>query len=125
MDPSVTGMLRVRLYDVASKRYVSTGYQLHLADDSWLWGDMKSGAGADGWGPTVRKPAGAHEVVIENFLCGDKYWFFANPIVKPVDIRPGETTDVTIETDLSAAPAKKTMVNRTGAPCTSGPGTPR
>jgi hypothetical protein len=83
---------------------------------------MKSGAAGDGWGPAVQRPVGTHRVVVDNFVCGDKFWFFARPIVRPVEIRPGETAELTIEVDLSAEPAKKTYDNPKGVSCTAGPG---
>ena len=120
LDPSVAGDLRVRIHDLATKTYVSTAYQLQLANNEWMWGDMKTGGGAEGWGPTVRRPAGTHRVVVDNFMCGDKFWFFARPLVRPVEIRPGQATELTIEVDLSAEPAKKSYDNPGAARCSAG-----
>jgi hypothetical protein len=124
IDTSVMGSFRVRMFDKASKKYFSTQYQLRLPDGTWMWGNLRSGAGADGWGPVVYQRPGKYEVVVENFVCGDKFWFFANKVLQPVVVRLGEVTDVTIELDLSTAPARPTLDNKSGALCTAGPGTP-
>ena len=118
------GSFRVRMFDNASKKYFSTQYQLRLPDGTWMWGNLRSGAGADGWGPVVYQRPGKYELVVENFVCGDKFWFFANKVLQPVVVRRGEVTDVTIDLDLSTAPAKPTLDNKSGALCTAGPGTP-
>ena len=89
-----------------------------------MWGNLRSGAGPDGWGPVVYQKPGRYEVVVESFVCGDKFWFFANKVLQPVVVQLKELTDVTINLDLSTAPAKPTFDNQTGALCTAGPGTP-
>ena len=124
-DPTATGAVRVRMLDLASKKWFVTRYQLHLPDGSFKWGDFRSGAEPDGFGPVVPSRPGRYEVEVENFVCGDKFWFFAKKVVRPVVVTAGDTTDVTIDLDLSTEPAKKTIDNKTGALCTAGPGTPR
>ena len=124
IDTSVMGSFRVRMFDKASNRYFMTQYQIRLPDGSWMWGNLRSGEGTDGWGPVVYRTPGRYEVVVENFVCGDKFWFFAKKVLQPVVVQLGQTSDVTIELDLSAEPAKPTLDNKTGALCTAGPGTP-
>jgi hypothetical protein len=118
------GSFRVRMFDKASNKYFMAQYQIRLPDGSWMWGNLRSGEGADGWGPVVYRTPGRYEVVVENFVCGDKFWFFAKKVLQTVVVRLGQTSDVTIELDLSAEPAKPTLDNKTGALCTAGPGTP-
>ena len=118
------GSFRVRMFDRASGKYFATQYQIRLPDGSWMWGNLRSGAGPDGWGPVVFQKPGRYEVVVESFVCGDKFWFFANKVLQPVVVQLKELTDVTINLDLSTAPAKPTFDNKTGALCTAGPGTP-
>jgi hypothetical protein len=113
------------MYDRGSKKFFVTRYQLHLPDGSFKWGNFKSGAGEDGFGPVVPSRPGRYEVEVENFVCGDKFWFFAKPVVRPVSVKAGEITDVTISLDLSAEPAKKTIDNQAGARCTASPGIPK
>jgi len=124
IDTSVMGSFRVRMFDKASNKYFMTQYQIRLPDGSWMWGNLRSGEGPDGWGPIVYRTPGRYEVVVENFVCGEKFWFFAKKVLQPVVVRLGQTSDVTIEFDLSAEPAKPTLDNKTGALCTAGPGTP-
>jgi hypothetical protein len=124
IDTSVMGSFRVRMFDKASNKYFMTQYQIRLPDGSWMWGNLRSGEGADGWGPVVYRMPGRYEIVVENFVCGDKFWFFAKKVLQPVVVRLGQTSDVTIELDLSAEPAKPTLDNKTGALCSAGPGTP-
>jgi hypothetical protein len=124
-DPAATGALRVRMFDNASKQWFVTQYQIHLPDGTWMWGNLRSGLGPDGWGPVVPRRPGKYEIAVENFVCGDKYWFFAKKLVKPVVVQAGDTADVTIEVDLAAEPAKATIDNKAGARCTAGPGTPK
>jgi hypothetical protein len=124
IDTSVMGSFRVRMFDKASNKYFMTQYQIRLPDGSWMWGNLRSGEGADGWGPVVYRTPGRYEVVVENFVCGDKFWFFAKKVLQPVVVQLGQTSDVTIELDLSAEPAKPTLDNKTGALCRAGPGTP-
>jgi hypothetical protein len=112
------------MFDKASKKYFSTQYQIRLPDGTWMWGNLRSGAGPDGWGPVVYRTPGRYEVVVENFMCGDKFWFFAKKVLQPVVVRLGDVTDVTIELDLSTEPARPTLDNKAGALCTAGPGTP-
>lgn len=123
-DASGMGSIRVRLFDRGTNRWFVTQFQVKNPNGRWTWGNMRSGAGPDGWGPVVRRKPGRYEVMIPNFVCGDKFWFFAKEIRRTVDVRAGETADVSIELDLSAEPAKKTIDNKTGASCTVGPGTP-
>ena len=118
------GSFRVRMFDRASGKYFETPYQIRLPDGSWMWGNLRSGAGPDGWGPVVYRKPGRYEVVVESFVCGDKFWFFANKVLQPVVVHIGELSDVTINLDLSTAPARPTFDNKTGALCTAGPGTP-
>lgn len=113
------------MFDRSSKKYFVTRYQLHLPDGSFRWGNFRSGSGDEGFGPVVPSRPGRYEVEVENFVCGDKYWFFSNRVVRPVVVKAGETTDVTIELDLASEPAKKTIDNPAGALCTAGPGTPK
>jgi hypothetical protein len=124
-DPAATGALRVRMFDNASKQWFVTQYQIHLPDGTWMWGNLRSGLGPDGWGPVVPRRPGKYEIAVENFVCGDKYWFFAKKLVRPVVVQAGDTADVTIEVDLAAEPAKATIDNKAGERCTAGPGTPK
>jgi hypothetical protein len=113
------------MFDNASKQWFVTQYQIHLPDGTWMWGNLRSGLGPDGWGPVVPRRPGKYEIAVENFVCGDKYWFFAKKLVRPVVVQAGDTADVTIEVDLAAEPAKATIDNKAGARCTAGPGTPK
>jgi hypothetical protein len=111
------------MYDSTSKKWFATRYQLHLPDGTFKWGNFRSGSGDDGFGPVVPARPGRYEIEVESFVCGDKYWFFANKVVRPVTVQAGDTANVSIELDLAKAPAKKTIDNKTGALCTDGPGT--
>lgn len=124
-DPKAMGGVRVRMFDKASQRWFITTYQLKLPNGKLRWGNMRSGPAPEGFGAVVRQPEGRYDVMVENFLCGDKFWFFAKNVLRPVVVREGEIVDVTIVVDLSAEPARKTIDNPTGARCTAGPGTPR
>lgn len=120
------GSLRVRTWDQATKQWFVTPFELRRPDGRLLLlGTMRSGPPPDGWGPVVRRAPGRYEVVIEKFVCGDKYWLLRKEIVRPVDLAVGAMSDLTIELDLSAEPAKPSIDNKTGARCTAGPGTPR
>ena len=123
---AATGALRVRMYDRASKQWFVTKYALQLPDKRWMYGNLRSGTGPEGWGRVVagRNP-GRYNLEVTDFVCGDKLWFLAKKIVQPVEINAGETTDVTIEMDLTAVPAKKSIDNRAGAKCAAAPGVPR
>ncbi|MFL5562459.1 MAG: hypothetical protein ACJ79K_13375 [Gemmatimonadaceae bacterium] len=114
--------LRVRIYDIASNNYFPTKYSLHLPDGHWLYGTLRTGANPDGWGPAVVRPPGKYEVEITDFMCGDKIWFLKNKILKPVVIEPGKPTDVTIDVNVPAEPARPSLENTTGASCTQPPG---
>jgi len=114
--------LRVRTYDIASNNYFSTKYSLHLPDGHWLYGTLRTGANPDGWGPAVVRAPGKYEIEITDFMCGDKIWFLKNKILKPVVIEPGQPTDVTIDLNVPAEPARPSLENTTGASCTQPPG---
>ena len=113
------------MFDQSSKQWFVTRYELRRADGRLLLGNMRSGPAPDGWGPVVRRPPGRYEVVVENFVCGDKFWLFRKEIVRPVNLTAGATSDVTIEVDLAAEPAQPSIDNKTGARCTAGPGASR
>ena len=117
--------LRVRTYDVASNTYFVTKYSLHLPDGHWLYGRLRTGSGADGWGPAVVRPPGKYEIEVTDFMCGDKVWFLKNKILKPVVIEPGSPTDVTIDINVKTEPARPSLENKEGATCSVLPGTPR
>lgn len=123
---AATGALRVRMYDRASKQWFVTKYALQLPDKRWMYGNLRSGTGPEGWGRVVagRNP-GRYTLEVADFVCGDKLWFLAKKIVQPVEINAGETTDVTIEMDLTAVPAKKSLDNKAAAKCAAAPGVPR
>lgn len=123
---AATGALRVRMYDRASKQWFVTKYALQLPDKRWMYGNLRSGTGPEGWGRVVagREP-GRYNLEVTDFVCGDKLWFLARKIVQPVEINAGETTDVTIEVDLTAVPAKTSIDNRAAAKCAAAPGVPR
>lgn len=123
---AATGALRVRMYDRASKQWFVTKYALQLPDKRWMYGNLRSGTGPEGWGRVVAgRDPGRYVLEVTDFVCGDKLWFLASKIVQPVQINAGETTDVTIEADLTALQAKKSIDNRTGARCAAAPGVPR
>lgn len=123
---AATGALRVRMFDRASKQWFVSKYALQLPDKRWMYGNLRSGTGPEGWGRVVagRNP-GRYTLEVTDFVCGDKLWFLARKIVQPVEINAGETTDVTIEMDLTAVPAKKSIDNKAAAKCTAAPGLPR
>lgn len=123
---AATGALRVRMYDRASKQWFVTKYALQLPDKRWMYGNLRSGIGPEGWGRVVAgRDPGRYTLEVADFVCGDKLWFLAKKIVQPVEINAGETTDVTIEMDLTAVPAKKSLDNKAAAKCAAAPGVPR
>ena len=123
---AATGALRVRMYDRASKQWFVTKYALQLPDKRWMYGNLRSGTGPEGWGRVVAgRDPGRYNLEVTDFVCGDKLWFLARKIVQPVEINAGETTDVTIEMDLTAVPAKKSLDNKAAAKCAAAPGVPR
>ena len=108
-----------------TKQWFVTPYELRRPDGRLLLGNMRSGPAPDGWGQVVRRPPGRYDVVVEKFVCGDKYWLLKKEIVRPVELAAGTVSDVTIELDLSTEPAAPSIDNRNGALCTAGPGRPR
>lgn len=123
---AATGALRVRMYDRASKQWFVTKYALQLPDKRWMYGNLRSGTGPEGWGRVVAgRDPGRYNLEVTDFVCGDKLWFLAKKVVQPVEINAGATTDVTIEMDLTAVPAKKSIDNKAAAKCAAAPGVPR
>lgn len=120
-SPAGSAPLRVRIFDEASQKYFVTTYSLHLPDGHWMYGQLRTGNGPDGFGPAVNRPPGKYEIEITNFMCGDKLWFFKDRILKPVVIEPGAPADVTISVNLPAAPARPSLENKTGASCSAPP----
>jgi hypothetical protein len=119
--PGTPGALRVRIFDEASKRFFVTTYSLHLPDGHWMYGNLRTGNGPDGWGPAVARPPGNYEIEIANFKCGDKLYFFKDKILKPVTVDSTASADVTINVDLPDAAARPSLDNRAGASCTEPP----
>ena len=124
-DPAATGALRVRIFDRASQRWFATKYALKLPDGNWMLANLRTGAGADGWGALVRRAPGQHEIEIGDFVCGDKIWFLKNKITRAVDVKAGETADVSVDVDVTAEPAKPSLDNKSGAKCSAPPGNAR
>ena len=123
---AATGALRVRMFDRASKQWFVTKYALQLPDKRWMYGNLRSGTGPEGWGRVVAgRDPGRYTLEVADFVCGDKLWFLAKKVVQPVAINAGETTDVTIEMDLTAMPARKSIDNTAAAKCSAPPGVPR
>ena len=112
----------MRVYDIASNSYFSTKYSLKLPDGHWLYGTLKTGKNPEGWGPAVVRAPGKYEIEVTDFICGDKIWFLKEKITRPVAIEPGTPTDVTIDIDVTTAPARPSLDNKTGAKCTETPG---
>ena len=119
--PGTAGALRVRIFDQASKRFFVTTYSLHLPDGHWMYGNLRTGNGPDGWGPAVSRPPGNYEIEIANFKCGDKLYFFRDKILKQVTIDSSAPADVTIDVDLPNVPARKSLDNQAGTSCTVPP----
>jgi hypothetical protein len=119
--PGTPGALRVRIFDQASKRFFVTTYSLHLPDGHWMYGNLRTGNGPDGWGPAVPRPPGNYEIEIANFKCGDKLYFFKDKILKQVTIDSSAPADVTVDVDLPNVPARKSLDNEAGASCTVPP----
>ena len=113
------------MYDIATNTYFSTKYSLHLPDGHWLYGTLRTGAAGEGYGPAVIRPPGNYEIEVTDFMCGDKVWFFKNKILQKVAIQPGVPADVTIDVNLATEPARPSLENKTGASCSSPPGSPR
>ena len=119
--PGTAGALRVRIFDQASKRFFVTTYSLHLPDGHWMYGNLRTGNGPDGWGPAVPRPPGNYEIEIANFKCGDKLYFFRDKILKQVTIDSSAPADVTVDVDLPNVPARKSLDNQAGTSCTVPP----
>ena len=117
-DPSAAVPLRVRIFDEASKKYFVTTYSLHLPDGHWMYGKLRTGNGPDGFGPAIPRTPGKYEIEITNFMCGDKLWFFKDKILQAVEVAPGTPADVTINVNLSEAPARPSLENKAGEKCT-------
>jgi hypothetical protein len=122
VDSTKFGRLRVRIFDRAAARYFVTRYEFHFPEGVWLSANMRTGRGPDGWGPVVWSPAGRFDVVISRFQCGDKFFAMADRIERPVELRPGETTDVSIEVNVRELRISPTYDNRAGTSCTIAPG---
>ena len=116
-DPKAPVAIRVRLFDKSSNKYIATKYSLHVPDGRWMFGRLRTGDGADGFGPAVNGRPGRYEVEITDFMCGDKIWFLKDRILRPVDVKPGEPAEVTIEADLANSPARPSFDNKSGAKC--------
>jgi hypothetical protein len=119
--PGTPGALRVRIFDEASKRFFVTTYSLHLPDGHWMYGNLRTGNGPDGWGPAVPRPPGNYEIEIANFKCGDKLYFLKDKILKPVTIDSTAAADVTVEVDLPDVATRKSLDNQAAASCTVPP----
>ena len=122
-DPKAPVAIRVRLLDKSSNKYIGTKYSLHVPDGRWMFGRLRTGDSGDGYGPAVTGHPGRYEVEITDFMCGDKLWFLKDRILQPVDVKPGQPAEVTIEADLANAPARPSFDNKNGAKCEAPIGT--
>ena len=116
-DPKAPVAIRVRLLDKGSNKYVATKYSLHVPDGRWMFGRLRTGNSGDGFGTATTGHPGRYEVEITDFMCGDKLWFLKDRILQPVEVKPGQPADVTIEADLANAPARPSFDNKSGAKC--------
>jgi len=118
-DPKAPVAIRVRLLDKGSNKYVATKYSLHVPDGRWMFGRLRTGSAGDGFGSATTGSPGRYEVEITDFMCGDKLWFLKDRILMPVEVKPGQPADVTIEADLANAPARPSFDNKNGEKCSA------
>ena len=118
-DPKAPVAIRVRLLDKSSKKYVATKYSLHVPDGRWMFGRLRTGDTGDGFGAATTGHPGRYEVEITDFMCGDKLWFLKDRILMPVEVKPGQPADVTIEADLANAAARPSFDNKAGEKCSA------
>lgn len=102
-----SGVLRLRVRDEATDRFVAAEYYA-VADDA---SDVSVFSADGGWG-TARIPAGVYRLVLFEYPCGDERYMpdeeFAERTALEgprVTVRPGRRTDVDLRIDVRAIPA--------------------
>lgn len=79
LDTTRMGQLRVRAWDVGSRRYVPLYYSLGYPDHSFVYGNFHAGTGSGGWSPAHWVDPGRYIIEFEKFPCGNSEWRFRSP----------------------------------------------